>query len=515
MGDKKYLLAHDFGTSGDKATLFTTEGEFIATKTTGYPSITLANGGVEQDPKDWWNCFCETTKALLKGVDPKDVLAVGFDGTYPNCLCIDKDGNCLNNAYIWQDVRAVEECAELEAMIPKAALMCNRDGKIGANETLPKVYWLKKNKPEIFEKTAMIFPACQDYIIYKLTGKCATCYEPAANTTLMLPDISDWSDEILSYIGLRRDQLPELHKKTDIIGEVPEKYAEECGLAPGTKLVIGTGDTENSMVGAGLIKPGDFYMNGGTSAGILGIVEGKDGQIHFAGGLTASSGTSYKWLKDEICLFEQELAEEEKKNAEKEGRPAKSVYDIINDEMAKAPVGSNGVMFHPYLAGERSPRNNGKAQGSFVGIGLTTKRTDILRSVIEGIALNIGVILDQVREEGYDLKSVVIVGGLGKGAITRQIFADVMDIEIKAPKFMEEAATIGGAITAGIALGIYEDESSAIGKYLQIESVTRPIPEHVEIYKKMKPIYEKIYNGLYDVYPDIYDLKKELAGGQD
>ena len=120
-----------------------------------------------------------------------------------------------------------------------------------------------------------------------------------------------------------------------------------------------------------------------------------------------------------------------------------------------------------------------------------------------------------MREEGYDLKSVVIVGGLGKGAITRQIFADVMDIEIKAPKFMEEAATIGGAITAGIALGIYEDESSAIGKFLQIESVTRPIPEHVEIYKKMKPIYEKIYNGLYDVYPDIYDLKKELAGGQD
>ncbi|MBR3294916.1 MAG: hypothetical protein IKI62_01495 [Clostridia bacterium] len=501
MGDTKYLLAHDFGTSGDKATLFTTEGKFVATKTTGYPSITLSNGGVEQDPKDWWNCFCETNKALLKGIDNKDVLAVGFDGTYPNCLCIDKDGKPLNNAYIWQDVRAVKEVEELQAMIPKETLLCNYEGIIGANETLPKIYWIKKNEPEIFEKTRMIFPCCQDYIIFKLTGVSATSFAAAANTTMMVPDRSDWSDEILSYIGLTRDQMPELHKKTDIIGEVGEDLASECGLAAGTKLVIGTGDTESSMVGAGLIKPGDFYMNGGTSAGILGLVEKEDGSIGYCGDLTASSGTSYKWLKEEICRIEQE---EEKTSG-------RNVYDIINEEIANAPVGSNGVFFHPYLAGERAPRYNGMAQGSFVGISLTTKRGDILRSVIEGIAMNINVILEDVRSQGHDLKSVVIVGGLGKGDITRQIFADVMDLEIKAPRFMEEAATIGGAITAGIALGIYTDEESALEKYMEIVSVTKPNKENVELYKKLIPIHEKIYQGLKDVYPDIYELKKELG----
>ena len=169
-------------------------------------------------------------------------------------------------------------------------------------------------------------------------------------------------------------------------------------------------------------------------------------------------------------------------------------------------------MFHPYLAGERDPRNNGKAQGSFVGISLTTKREDILRSVIEGIGLNIGVIMDGVRAQGLDVKSVVIVGVLGKGEITRQIFADIMNVEIRAPKYMEEAATIGGAILGGIAMGIYPDEATALEKYLEIAAVTRPNPENVAKYAKLKPIFEKIYEGLYDVYPDIYDAKKWLTG---
>ncbi|MEI3416159.1 MAG: FGGY-family carbohydrate kinase [Christensenellaceae bacterium] len=493
----KYILAHDFGTSGDKASLFTTEGKFIATKTTGYPSHTLNNGGVEQDPDDWWHAFCTSNKELTKDINVEDILCVGFDGTFPNCLCVDKDGNKLNNAYIWQDVRAVEECAELEGIIPAELLKCNRSGKIGANETLPKIYWIKKNEPEVFAKTAKIFPAVQDYIIYKLTGIAATEYSAAGNTTMMNVDHTDWSDELMSYVGVTRDMMPEIHKRTDIIGEVPEKYAAECGLAAGTKLVIGAGDTQCSMIGAGFIKPGDAYMNGGTSAGILAL--SKEGKM--LGGLTASSGTSFSWLKNQICKYEQEL----------EKTTGRNVYDIINEEIASAPVGSNGVMFHPYLAGERAPRNNGKAQGSFVGISLTTKREDILRSVIEGIGFNIGVIMDSVRAGGLDLKSVVIVGGLGKGGITRQIFADIMNVEIKVPKYAEEAATIGGAILGGIAMGLYKDEESALEKYLEIAAVTKPIPENVEKYAKLKPIFEKIYEGLYPVYPDIYDAKKWLT----
>ena len=130
-------------------------------------------------------------------------------------------------------------------------MKCNRSGKIGANETLPKIYWIKKNEPEVFAKTAKIFPAVQDYIIYKLTGIAATEYSAAGNTTMMNVDHTDWSDELMSYVGVTRDMMPEIHKRTDIIGEVPEKYAAECGLAAGTKLVIGAGDTQCSMIGSG------------------------------------------------------------------------------------------------------------------------------------------------------------------------------------------------------------------------------------------------------------------------
>jgi xylulokinase len=501
----KYLLAHDFGTSGDKASLFTVEGQLVATKTVGYPSYTTADNGVEQDPDDWWNCFCQTTKDLLKDVDPKDVLAVGFDGTFPNLLCLDENGNKLENAYIWQDKRAVVVLDELKSKL-SPEFMERRQGHLGPEETLTKAYWLKKNKPEVFAKTKMILPNGQDYIIFKLTGVAATEISGSRGYAIFDPEKRNWSEEALKAVGLTMDQMPAIHERTDIIGEVKEEYSEECGLAPGTKLVIGCGDTQASMLGAGFYKPGTAYFNGGTSAGILVIPPvGFDSKGKRLGGLTASSGSSFSWLKNEICKYEQKLAEE----------TGRSVYDIINEEIEAAPVGSSGVMFHPYLSGERAPRDNGYAQGSFVGIGLTTKRGDILRSVIEGIGLNICVIMDRIREAGLDFDEMVMVGGLAKGDITRQIFADILNVKLLVPKYTEEAATIGDAIMAGIALGLYKDEEEALKKFLEISKETVPNPENVKIYATLKPAYEKIYEGLYDVYPDIFELKKTLPAWKD
>ncbi|MBQ5956751.1 MAG: hypothetical protein IKM87_09565 [Clostridia bacterium] len=500
----KYLLAHDFGTSADKASLFSVDGKLIGSKTVAYPSYTTANNGVEQDPDDWWNCFCQTTKALLaeNGIAKEDVLAVGFDGTFPNLLCLDAEGNKLENAYIWQDKRAVEVLDEFKALLPKD-IVEKRMGHVGPEETLTKAYWLKKNKPEVFAKTAMILPNGQDYIIFKLTGIAATEVSAVAGYTIYDREAQDWDERALAATGLTKAQLPAIHKRTDVIGEVLEKYSDQCGLAAGTKLVIGCGDTQASMLGAGFYKPGTAYFNGGTSAGILVIPpEGFDAKGKRLGGLTASSGTSFSWLKNEICKIEQEMADKD---------PDKNVYDIINEEIESAPIGSGGVMFHPYLSGERAPRDNGYAQGSFVGIGLTTKRNEILRSVIEGIGLNIGVIMDRIREAGIEIKEMVMVGGLAKGDITRQIFADILDCKLNVPKYTEEAATIGDAIIAGVAIGLYENEEEALEKYLEIVKTTEPIPENVEIYKKLKPVYEKIYEGLYDVYPEIFNLKKELA----
>ena len=231
--------------------------------------------------------------------------------------------------------------------------------------------------------------------------------------------------------------------------------------------------------------PGCGYMNGGTSAGVL-VMNEKGGK---SGGQTISSGSSLSWLKNVICLHEQEVARQ----------TGQDIYDLIAEEAMKSPIGSNGVMFHPYLAGERAPRNNPRAKGSFVGITLTTTRQDIMRAVIEGIGLNVNVILQGLRNQGYELKRMPIVGGMGKGKITRQIFADIMNVEFVVYEHIDEAATAGVAVLGGIALGLYEDET-AVEKFMRPIEIVKPNLENHEQYKKLMPLFEDVYNAQVPVY---------------
>ncbi len=480
-----YILAHDFGTSADKASLFTTEGRFVKTKTVSYPTYYSHGTWAEQDPEDWWNAFCQSTKALMEGVDEKEVLCVSFDGTYPNCLCVDKNLKPLHRAMIWQDARSYQEAREISEKLPAKYTAGRPNNVLPTDRTLSKLMWVKKHQSEIFEKTYKVFPSVMDYIILKLTGNTVCDYNTGGGTAFMNVARTEWSDEVLSIAGVARSMMPELHNRTDIVGEVPEDMAQLCGLAAGTKLVMGTGDSASTSIGAGMLKPGDAYMNGGTSAGIIGLSrEGKK-----LGGQTTSSGSSLSWLKNNICLLEQRIAQES----------GRDFYDIFNEKIIQAPVGSNGAMFHPYLAGERAPRNNPRAKGSFVGISLTTTREDIMRSLVEGIGLNINLILQDIRDRGYEIKRIPIVGGMGKSPVFRQIFADIMNVEFVAFEYMDEAATVGTAVLGGIALGLYEDES-AVEKFMKVTAVTKPDAENHEKYKKIMPLFEKVYQAQVPVY---------------
>ena len=500
-----YLLAHDFGTSGVKGALFSCDGKMICSQTVGYPTYTLPGGGVEQDPNDWWQAFCTVNKALIAkaGVDAKDIVAVGFDGTYPNAICLDESGELLMRAMIWQDARTGNETAELQAMIPAEQLSCTSSGRIGADETLPKLYWLKRHQPELYSRIAMVLPAVQDYIIFRLTGEAFTEANVAKKTTMVTADYRSWRPKLLAYVDMSEDKLPRIVEATDVVGEVPEGMLDECGLAAGTKLVIGTGDQRCSMLGAGITDTAvnKAYFNGGTSAGVYGYIPGPDGERVRVGGFTSASGGSYRWLRDVVCTEEVAQAEESGRNA----------YDLINELAASAPVGANGVMFHPYLAGERSPRNNPKAQGSFTGISLTTTRADLARAVIEGIGFNICVIADAMREAGLDFRETVIVGGMGLSPEVRQIFADIMDLTIHVPETVEEAATLGVAIYTGIALGLFANQDEGLANFLRIRETTVPNPENVAKYARLKPLFEEIYRALEPVYPDMYEARRWLA----
>jgi xylulokinase len=248
---------------------------------------------------------------------------------------------------------------------------------------------------------------------------------------------------------------------------------------------MGTGDTPCTNIGAGMLREGDAYLYGGTSAGIL--AKGPDGRR--IGGQTSASGASFTWLINTICTFEQKLAEE----------TGRSVYDIIGEEIESAPVGSHGILFHPYLAGERAPRNNPRAKGSFVGISLTSTREDLIRSVVEGIGLNVNLILQNVRDQGYEITKMPVVGGMGKSAVIRQIFADIMNVELVTFEYMDEAATVGVAVLGGIALGLFEDET-AVEKFMKVASVTYPNLENHEKYRKIMPLFEKVYEAQVPLY---------------
>ena len=482
----KYIIAHDFGTSANKASLFTTEGKFVKTATAEYPTYYTNQSWVEQDPEDWWAAFCQTTKTLMQGIPKEDVLCVSFDGAYPNCLCVDKDGKPLHRAMIWQDTRAYKQAEEITKKIPAKYTADRANHVVQTDRTLPKLLWIKENQPEIFAKTAMVLPCVSNYIVMRMTGVACCDYSVGNGTAMVTMDRSDYADEILEAAGITREILPKLCDRTTIAGEVTEEFADQCGLAVGTKLVVGSDDSACTSIGAGISEPGDCYMNGGTSAGI--VFKRKPGDTT-TGGQTASSGSSFRWLRDTICQYEQFLAKSE----------GRSAYDIIDEELAEAPIGSHGVMFHPYLAGEREPRNNPRAKGSFVGITLTTTRQDIMRSVIEGIGLNINLILQEARDRGYVVDRMPIVGGLGKSEIVKQIFADIMNVELITYEYMDEAATVGAAVLGGMALGLYEDES-AVHKFMKVTSVTKPIAENHAAYQKLMPLFEDVYNAMVPLY---------------
>ncbi len=483
----EYILAHDLGTSGDKAALLTTDGKIVKTKTVSYPTYCSRGTWAEQDPEDWWNAFCRCTKALMEGIDKDRVLCVSFDGTLPNCLCVDQELKPLHKSMIWQDARSFEEAREISLRLPDKYTADYPNNILPTDRTLPKLLWIKKHRPDIFEKTHKVLPSVMDYIILKMTG-CAVCDHSIGRATAMSDNVRpvcDWSDEVLRIAGIPRSMMPQLQYRTDIVGEVPAHLTDICGLKAGTKLVMGTADTACTSIGAGLIEQGDAYMNGGTSAGIIAM--GKNNKKH--GGQTTSSGASLKWLINNICLLEQRVAQQ----------TGRDIYEIISERIAQAPLGSNGVMFHPYLAGERAPRHNPRAKGSLVGITLTTTREDMMRSVVEGIGLNVNLILQSVRDKGLEITRMPIVGGMGKSAVFRQIFADIMNVELITFEYMDEAAAVGAAVLGGIALGIYEDES-AVKEFMKVTSVTKPNRENHEKYRKIMPLFERVYEAQVPVY---------------
>ena len=499
----KYILAHDLGTSGNKATLFSEDGALIGSKVYSYGAHYFNQTWAEQNPEDWWEAVCQSSGSLIRetGIDPREIAVVSFSGQMMGCLCVDRQGTPLRSAIIWADQRAQAQQEMLMRKIPLKEYYRIVGHRNSASYGLQKLMWVRDNQPEIYRETYKTLNA-KDYIVFKLTGQFLTEPSDASSNACVDLKTFDWSEKLLDLAEVDREKFPRIVPSTTVAGGVTREAAESTGLYPGTPVVLGGGDGLCANVGAGSIAPGRTYSSIGSSAWIATtskepvldeemrtvtwahVVPG----LYSPNGTMQSAGGSYSWLKNEICRWESEQA----------GRKGISPYDLINEEIARSPVGANGVMFLPYLLGERAPRWNADARGAFLGLKMENKREDVLRSVLEGITMNLAVILDILRKH-VSIDEILVVGGGAKGKVWRQMMADIYDARIKTPALLEEGASMGAAVVGGVGAGLFEG-FGAIDRFVRVESIEEPNPEAVRAYKPVREMFEACYAAMVPLY---------------
>lgn len=504
---KRYLIAHDLGTSGNKATLFTIDGKLVKSITYSYNTNFFNGNWAEQNPLDWWKAVCETNKLLLKDIDKNQVAGLGFSGQMMGCVCVDRDGNLLRDAIIWADQRGVAEEQSLKNKIDEKEFYNIVGHKISASYSIEKLMWIRNNEPHIFKNIyKMLNP--KDYIIYRLTGEFLTDYSDASGTNAF--DITNlkWSEKIIDCTDLDINLFPEAYPSTHIGGEVSASIAEECGLAPGTKIVIGGGDGVCAAVGAASVEENVAYNYLGSSSWVAYTskkpVFDKNMRtfnwVHMIPGYYAPTGTmqaagnSFSFMKNVICDGLSIIAE--KNNI--------SVYDLINKEIESSKIGANGLIFLPYLLGERSPRWNPNARGAFIGLKMEHTKADMLRATVEGILMNLDIILEIFKKDA-DIKVMNIIGGMAQGAPIRQILADIYGIKVNKLNYLEEATSMGAAVAAGVGTGVLKDFSE-IHRFIQIDEEINPNMINHNIYKPIKSVFENSYNALSDIYEQLAKL---------
>jgi xylulokinase len=499
----KYILAHDLGTSGNKATLFSEDGALIGSEISSYDTQYFNGTWVEQDAEDWWKAVCITSKKLIEslGISPSNIAVVSFSGQMMGCLCVDQSGNPLRKSIIWADQRAQKQVAQIEEHISQKDFYHIVGHRNTASYGIQKLMWIRDNQPDIYEQTYKTLNA-KDFIVQRLTGNFYTDYSDGnSNGCFDLVNLK-WSDEIIQYAGIDPDKLPELKPSTFVAGYVTKNAAEATGLAEGTPVVLGAGDGVTASVGAGSISPGKTYCSIGTSAWITTASEkpifDEDMRTvtwaHIVPGLYAPNGTmqtaggAYSWLKNTICNYEIHQAE----------LNGKSPYDYMNEQIEKSPVGSNGIIFLPYLLGERAPRWDANAKGAFIGLKSENQRGDLLRSVLEGVTMNLSIILEILRKQ-VNIEKMLVIGGGAKGAEWRQIMADIYNVNVLAPTVLEEAGSMGAAVTGGVGVGLFKD-FNVINNFIEINAVHTPNPKAVSAYQPVKEIFDDCYYALKNVF---------------
>lgn len=485
----KYLLGIDFGGGASKATLIDTNGNIVAENTVEYPTLYPQSDWCEQNPTDWVNALCENCRALLlkSKINTKDILAVALDSATHTFLVCDENFTPLRNAIHWTDTRSRKQSDKLYDELGEE-IFKKTYHKPATIWTLPQIIWLKENEKSTFEKVKYIFFE-KDYVRYYLTGVYCTDYIEAEGSMFFDCNKMQWDDELCKLAEITKDMLPPIVNPTDIIGKVTKQAAESTGLSEGTPVICGTTDTVMEVFASGAVNKGDVTVKLAT-AGRICVITDKPypnrhlvNYSHIAKGLwypgtaTKSCAASYRWYRD---TFGGE-------------------YKELDTAAAELPIGCDGLIFHPYLNGELTPYADPTLCGSFTGVRATHTKAHFTRAVLEGVAyslLDCKMYLDSLNIP-YNAVATAIGGGT-KGKLWRQMISDALGIALKTTESAD--SSLGSAMLAGIAVGVFKDANDAVSKCVKEVDITYPNPENTAKYHKVFETYKKIHDALAPIY---------------
>ncbi|MGJ9384966.1 xylulokinase [Salipaludibacillus sp. CF4.18] len=492
-----YVIGIDLGTSAVKALLVNKEGTVVKETSKEYPLIQEKSGYSEQDPEKWVKQTIAAIKDLTHTMKDADrIEGMSFSGQMHGLVLLDENNKPLRHAMLWNDTRTTEECREIEEKIGIETLHSITKNPALEGFTLPKLLWVKKNEPKVFAKAAS-FVLPKDYLRYRLTGEIQMEYSDAAGTLLLDVAEKKWSKQICEKVGISFELCPPLVASHANVGNVSEEIADQCGLAASVSVFAGGADNACGAIGSGILEDGVTLCSTGTSGVVLSYEEEgtKDfgGKVHYFNhgeesafytmGVTLAAGYSLSWFKDTFAAdqsFEQILA-----------------------SASESPAGAKGLIFTPYIVGERTPHADADIRGSFIGMQATHTLGDFARAVIEGITFSLNETVEVFREHGKTVDKVISIGGGAKSELWLQMQADVFNAEVVKLK-NEQGPGMGAAMLAAYGLGWFPSLKDCAQQFVETSDTYTPASENVETYKKLFKIYK-------DVYPQTKQLNKELV----
>lgn len=506
------LIGVDLGTAGCRAIVFDRAGRPVATAYVEYEVLTPEPGWAEQDPEVWWQAALRTLReAVAKaGLDRTQVAAIGVTAQQPSPVFVDRAGRSLAPSLIWMDQRTRAECEEIEAALGADHVYRVTGLRVDPIYAATKILWVRRHWPDAYHQAHKILLA-KDFLLQRLTGEFLS--DPATSGCTLLFDLHtlDWSEEILEALNIPRAKLPDTRPSTALAGVLRQDVAGDVGLLPGTPVYTCAGDSTAQAVGTRVVVPGETCAVIGTSCDLVTCTESPvtdplrrfgcyphavTGRYVIIAGAN-TGGACLRWFRDEFCEIEVESA----------GRLGLSPYALMDQQAERTRPGAGGLVFLPYLMGERSPVFDPLAHGVFFGASLRHERAHFIRAILEGVACSIRHRVAICEEQGVQVPHLYIAGGGGNSMLWRQIVADVMGKPNEALP-VSESTCIGAVILAGVGAGLYPSVEAACAELLPVAGRCEPRAELMPVYDQVFEVYIKLYEQTRSLGPKVHAIAR-------